>query len=133
MGYLEQLSERLPYSIAVEFRGGGWMDEDRRKSTLEILVRHGLSYVVADEPQGFKSSVPQAIACTAPLAVVRFTVEMQPIGRGASVAERFKYLYSENEPKAWVKPIHTLAQQAQQVHALMNNCYADYACGTPDN
>ncbi|MDQ4147803.1 MAG: DUF72 domain-containing protein [Pseudomonadota bacterium] len=43
VGYLEQLSERLPYPIAVEFRGGGWMDEDRRKSTLEILCAMALA------------------------------------------------------------------------------------------
>ncbi|MDQ3796112.1 MAG: DUF72 domain-containing protein, partial [Pseudomonadota bacterium] len=68
VAYLEQLSQRLPYPIAVEFRGGGWMDEDRQKSTLEILKGNDLAYVVVDEPQGFKSSVPQVIACTAPLA-----------------------------------------------------------------
>ncbi len=129
VAYLEQLPDKLPYPIAVEFRGGGWMDEDRQKSTLEILKRRGLSYVVVDEPQGFKSSAPPVVACTAPLAIVRFhgQNDLTWEKRGISPAERFKYLYSEEELKAWVGPIAELAQEAEQVHALMNNCYADYA------
>lgn len=129
VAYLEQLSQRLPYPIAVEFRGGGWMDEDRQKSTLEILKGNDLAYVVVDEPQGFKSSVPQVIACTTPLAVIRFHGHNAATweARGISPAERFKYLYSEDELKAWVRPIYQLASQADQVHALMNNCYSDYA------
>ena len=87
------------------------------------------TYAVVDEPQGFKSSVPQVIACTVPLAVIRFhghnTATWE--ARGISPAERFKYLYSEDELKAWVRPIYQLASQADQVHALMNNCYSDYA------
>jgi uncharacterized protein YecE (DUF72 family) len=129
VAYLEQLPDRLPYAIAVEFRGGGWMDADRQKSTLEILERRGLSYVVVDEPQGFKSSVPPVIACTAPLAVLRFHGHNDEnwVKRGISVTERFKYLYSEDELKTWVDPVRTLAQHADRTHVLMNNCYADYA------
>lgn len=129
VAYLEQLRDRLPYRIAVEFRGGGWMDTDRQKSTLEILSRHDLAYVVVDEPQGFGSSVPPVVACTAPLAVVRFHGHNDAAWekRGISPAERFKYLYREDELKKWVEPIYQLARQADQVHALMNNCYSDYA------
>jgi uncharacterized protein YecE (DUF72 family) len=127
--YLEQLKDKLPYTIAVEFRGGGWMDAERQKSTLEILKRNDLAYVVVDEPQGFKSSVPPVVACTAPLAVIRFHGRNAATWekRGISPAERFKYLYSEDELKEWVASIYHLAQEADQVHALMNNCYSDYA------
>ncbi|MGH8501473.1 MAG: DUF72 domain-containing protein [Gammaproteobacteria bacterium] len=129
VSYLEQLPDKLPYQIAVEFRGGGWMDEERQQSTLEILERKALAYVVVDEPQGFKSSVPPVLACTAPLAVVRFHGRNAQTWekRGISVTERFKYLYSEDELKEWIGPIRRLAAQADRVHALMNNCYADYA------
>jgi uncharacterized protein YecE (DUF72 family) len=127
--YLEQLKDKLPYTIAVEFRGGGWMDAERQKSILEILKRNDLAYVVVDEPQGFKSSVPPVVACTAPLAVIRFHGRNAATWekRGISPAERFKYLYSEDELKEWVASIYHLAQEADQVHALMNNCYSDYA------
>jgi uncharacterized protein YecE (DUF72 family) len=42
-----------------------------------------------------------------------------------SAAERFRYLYTEEELKGWVAPIRRLAEQAG-VHVLMNNCYGDY-------
>jgi len=129
VAYLEQLRDRLPYPIAVEFRGGGWMDEDRQKSTFEILRRRGLTYVVVDEPQVFKSSVPAVAACTATLAVVRFHGRNATTWekKGISAAERFKYLYREDELRAWIDRLLQLAQEAEQVHALMNNCYRDYA------
>jgi uncharacterized protein YecE (DUF72 family) len=129
VAYLEQLSDRLPYPIAVEFRGGGWMDEDRQKSTFEILRRRGLTYVIVDEPQGFKSSVPPVVACTATLAVVRFHGHNATTWekKGISAAERFEYLYTEDELRVWIDRLLQLAQEAEQVHALMNNCYRDYA------
>jgi uncharacterized protein YecE (DUF72 family) len=42
------------------------------------------------------------------------------------VEERFKYLYSESELREWVPKVERLANETQQVHVLMNNCYADY-------
>ena len=125
--YIRQLRDRLPYRIAVEFRGGGWMDEKHRGRTLDFLETLGLAYVTVDEPQGFRSSTPPVAACTAPLAVLRFhgrnaeTYEK----KGITVAERFRYLYSEEELRQWVEPVHDLAKKADQVHILMNNCYGD--------
>ena len=44
-----------------------------------------------------------------------------------TAAERFRYLYSEDELRGWVGPVRALAEQAERVHVLMNNCYRDYA------
>jgi uncharacterized protein YecE (DUF72 family) len=126
--YLEQLCERSDWPIAVEFRGGGWMTDNYRAETLALLQRLGFAYVVVDEPQGFRSSTPPVVAAPSPLAVVRFhghnaeTYEKPNI----SAAERFRYLYAEEELKNWVDPIRRLAEQAETVHVLMNNCYGDY-------
>jgi uncharacterized protein YecE (DUF72 family) len=46
--------------------------------------------------------------------------------RGITAAERFKYLYSEEELEKWVAPARELAGESKQLHVLMNNCYADY-------
>ena len=46
--------------------------------------------------------------------------------RGISAAERFKYLYDEDELRKWVGPARELAGESKQLHVLMNNCYADY-------
>ena len=126
--YLEQLRDRSGWPLAVEFRGGGWMTDNYRAETLALLEKLRLAYVVVDEPQGFRSSTRPVVAATSPLAVVRFhghnaeTYEKPNI----SAAERFRYLYTEEELKGWVAPIRGLAEQADRVHVLMNNCYGDY-------
>jgi uncharacterized protein YecE (DUF72 family) len=128
--YLKQLAERFPYRIAVEFRGGGWMkDEPSIERTIALLAELGLTYVVVDEPQGFKTSVPPIVAATSPtLSMIRFHGHNADTWekRGISAAERFRYLYSEEELEKWVEPAKELAGKSEQLHILMNNCYEDY-------
>jgi len=128
--YLKTLQGRLPdYDLAVEFRHGSWMTEEERGRSLGLLEGEGLSYVCVDEPQGFDSSVPPVCAATADIAVVRFH------GRNAetweekwiSAAERFAYRYTDGELAEWVPGIRELAATSRETHALMNNCYRDYA------
>ncbi len=129
LDYLDQLAERSSLPAAVEFRGGGWMVEGKRERTLERLRKLGMTYVVVDEPQGFKSSTPPVVASTSEeLAMVRFHGHNAENWEkpGLTAAERFQYLYSDDELGQWVKPVRELAGEAKQVHVLMNNCYADY-------
>jgi uncharacterized protein YecE (DUF72 family) len=128
---LAELPQRLPdYDCAVEFRHGSWLAEGERERTLSVLERHGLAFVCVDEPQGFSSSVPPVAAATADIAVVRFhgrntaTWEDRAI---TTAAERFAYKYSEDELAEWVPNLRQLAGSARETHALMNNCYRDYA------
>ena len=105
--YLEQLRDRSDWPLGVEFRGGGWMTGNYRASTLSFLEKLGIAYVVVDQPQGFRSSTPPVVAATSPLALVRFhghnaaTYEKPNL----SSAERFRYLYAEEELKAGIAPI----------------------------
>jgi uncharacterized protein YecE (DUF72 family) len=127
--YLRELAERFPYQIAVEFRGPTWMEEDRADRTLSLLSDLGMTYVVVDEPQGFKTSIPPVVAVTSPeLAVLRFHGRNADTWErpGLTAAERFRYLYSEEELEKWVEPARELAAGARQLHVLMNNCYEDY-------
>jgi len=129
VAYLREVAERSPARPAIEFRGAGWMKEDKRERTLELLREIGAAYVVVDEPQGFTTSVPPVVACTSPeLAMIRFHGHNAKTWekRGISAAERFRYLYSEEELRKWVTPARELAAEAKQLHVLMNNCYADY-------
>ena len=128
--FMEDLREWLPdFRIAVEFRQESWMKEIRRDRVLRFLKDHGYTYVVVDEPQGFPSSVPPVVAVTAPLALVRFHGRNRETWekKGISTAEKFRYLYERAELGAWVPGLHQLATQAKEVHAVMNNCYGDYA------
>ena len=129
--FLEALDARLPGSpLAVEFRQAGWMTEDRRARTLDFLRRNALVYVVVDEPQDTRASVPPVVAATADdLAVVRFHGRKKATWDrpGVSTTERFGYLYPPDELREWVPRLRDLAGRTRQVHALMNNCYRDYA------
>jgi uncharacterized protein YecE (DUF72 family) len=128
--YLKALGESFPYRVAVEFRGGGWMqDEASAEKTLALLRSLDFTYVVVDEPQGFKTSVPPTVAATSPaLAMIRFHGHNDETWEkpGISAAERFRYLYSEEELQRWVEPARELAGESEQLHILMNNCYEDY-------
>ncbi len=128
--FMEDLLEWVPdVPVAVEFRQQSWMSEFRRDRVLEFLKDHRLTYVAVDEPQGFTSSVPPVAVATAPLAMVRFHGRNQETWekKGITTAEKFRYLYERSELIPWVARIRELAQHAQEVHVIMNNCYGDYA------
>lgn len=128
--FMEDLREWLPDALlAIEFRQRAWMSDVRRERVLQFLKDHSLTYVVVDEPQGFASSVPPYSAATAPLAMVRFHGQNRETWekKGITTAEKFRYLYDRTELAPWVARIRELAQQASDVHVVMNNCYGDYA------
>jgi uncharacterized protein YecE (DUF72 family) len=127
--YVLECKERLgQYTMAVEFRNSAWMAEERdRERTLGFLLEHGLPYVCVDEPQGFRSSVPPVTAVTAPLAMVRLhgrNAEMWE-RKATTAAERFDYLYSEEELREWTPRVRELSEGAREVHVMFNNCYGD--------
>lgn len=116
--------------LAIEFRNATWMSERNREETFRFLSDNGLTYVCVDEPQGFPSSVPPVTAVTDPrLAIIRFHGHNAENWKkpGLTAAERFDYRYSKEELAAWAPRIRDLARDADEVHALMNNCYGDKA------
>jgi uncharacterized protein YecE (DUF72 family) len=126
--YLLACAERLgpEYRICVEFRHRSWLSDDNRAETLEFLINHDVPLVCVDMPQGYASSVPPVVAATANLAVVRFHGHSDK-WTSKDIHERFGYRYSLEELSAWVPRIQKLAEQAERVHVLLNNCYRDYA------
>ncbi len=122
-------SKMSGFNIAVEFRNSSWLNEKSREQTLNFLRENSLAFVCVDEPQGFSSSVPPVIAATSDIALVRFHGRNAKMweAKGISTAERFNYLYSEQELMEWVPGIRQLAAQTKQLHVLFNNCYEDKA------
>jgi uncharacterized protein YecE (DUF72 family) len=116
--------------IALEFRNRTWFDGKHREEVLDFERRNGLAHVVADEPQGFPSSIPALWEVTAPTAVVRLhgrnreTWDQKGL---SSSAERFNYLYCEDELTDLAEPIGDLATKAEWVHVLFNNNFTNYA------
>ncbi len=132
MRHIEECARRLDeYTVAVEFRNNSWLKEGDRGETLGLLREMNLPLVIVDEPQGFHSSMPLIWEGTSPdLAVVRFhghNEEMWMKKGLKSSAERFNYLYSEEELESFVEPVKALARTTKQVHAIFNNCYGDKA------
>ncbi len=126
---IEALRDRLPdYRVAVEFRSPRWLAEERdRERTLGLLEDRGLTFVSVDAPE--VSGLPRLFALTTPdLFVMRFHGRSDSTWKGGArtAAERFRYLYSEEELRELAQPIAEVAQEARESHLLMNNCYRDY-------
>lgn len=122
--YLEEVRDRLgPYRAAIEFRSDLWMDAEHQETTLAQLGDLGFSYVCVDEPQGFHSSVPPVAAVTNPaLGFVRFhgrNTEMWEARTNTS-SERFDYYYNAAELDEWTAKIGRIAEEAAEVHLIMN-------------
>ncbi len=130
--HLLYCADRLDdYRIAVEFRNRYWLDDRNRRQTLSFLRENGLAYVIVDEPQGFRSSVPQVWEVTNPeLSVFRLhgrNAEMWEAKGLASSSERFNYNYGDEELDEFVEPLGRLSEEAAAVHVTFNNNYGDYA------
>jgi uncharacterized protein YecE (DUF72 family) len=123
--YLEWSQEQLRGDeMLVEFRHGSWLDEEHRASTLRFLEEHGMTYVVVDAPQtGGKNVLPTVVAATSETAYVRFHGRNAETWnkRTGSAAERFDYLYSEEELSEWVPRLKELGGETQTVYAMFNN------------
>jgi len=117
------------FATAVEFRNASWLNEKNAERTLRFLRDREIAFVMVDEPQGFKSSVPPEVAVTSEdLALVRFHGRNRETWekKNISPAERFRYLYSRDELAEWVPKIREVASEAKEVHLMFNNCYANY-------
>lgn len=123
------LRERLPdYRVCVEFRSPRWLaepgDADR---TLRLLADAELAMVCVDAPE--VSGLPRRFdVTTEDLAVARFhgRADETWADTSGSAAERFKYPYSDGELAELATGAARLADQAREVHLLMNNCYRDF-------
>ena len=118
-----------PLPTAVEFRHVSWYED--AAGLTDWLRSLGAAEVVVDAPAGPETAPPWHPAVALPgLAYVRFH------GRNAdtwsapgltSSQERFRYWYSPRELAARVPDLTRLAQQASEVHVLMNNNSGSYA------
>jgi uncharacterized protein YecE (DUF72 family) len=125
---LERLPERLDGLTAmVEFRSPRWTSTPRdRERTFALLESLELAYVCVDAPPA--SELPRVLAVTHEPAVLRCHGRSDEAWKlvGGSAAERFRYLYDEDELHELAGSARQLAERAGETHVLMNNCYRDY-------
>lgn len=128
---IEALRQRYPdVRFAVEFRNKTWLYPKRSERVFSMLAAQLMTYVCVDEPQGEVGGLPPTVTVTTPeLCYLRFHGRNYEgwSRRGASVQERFDYLYSRDELQLWVDPTRKAAREAERVHAVFNNCVRNYA------
>jgi uncharacterized protein YecE (DUF72 family) len=123
--YLEWARDQLGADeMLVEPRHRSWFEEDIRTELLRWLEDHRMSWVVVDAPKVAAKNVPDTlVAVTTPLTYVRFHGRNAGTWnlRGGSAAERFDYLYDEEELREWVPTLRELSGQAEEAYAFFNN------------
>lgn len=123
--YLEWAKEQLRGDeMVVEFRHRDWLSAENRASTLSLLESLGATHVITDSPKTeAKNLVETVVAVTSPHAYVRFHGRNAKTWnvRGRSAAERFDYLYSDDELREWVKPLEEVAEATEEAYVFFNN------------
>ncbi len=128
--YIDFCRAQLPGDrLAVEFRHGSWLGA-RTQGTLALLAERDLSLVCVDAPHA-PSIVRTPYIATSDIAYVRLHGRNRQawFQRAGTAAQRFKYLYSEEELRecaAAVRRLHGVAGPPRVTYVIFNNCYADY-------
>src|SRR3954466_5722923 len=123
LDYLAWAREQLgDDEMLVEFRHRSWLDEENRAETLAFLESIDAGYVTVDAPKSdtAKNLIPTVAAVTSGAAYFRF--HGRNLGtwnkRGGSAAERFDYLYSDDELQEMVPTLKELAVTSEQAFAF---------------
>jgi uncharacterized protein YecE (DUF72 family) len=128
---LEPLLEELhPHAVAVEMRHRGWVERDRADALFGWLSEHGAAFVGVDAPPGEHVPImpPVDAVTTGRLAYLRMHGRnTDGYLRGKTVAERFGWVYSDEELEEIGGRARRLAEQAAEVAVMFNNNRADDA------
>ncbi|MFH9863279.1 DUF72 domain-containing protein [Streptomyces sp. NPDC017202] len=115
------------WPVCVEFRHPDWWRGEERRTTGELLRSYGFSAVAVDMEPSLPTAIPPVTPVTCErLAVVRFHGRSRAWGTG-SKEDRFRHEYTDDELRAWLPRVRALADRAERVHVLFNNCCADAA------
>ncbi len=118
------VSAFAPRRLAIELRNRRWVDEERMTDTLEWFDDQGVAFVCVDAPPGDATPImPPVDAVTRDdLAYVRMHGrDTQGYLNGRSVAERFGWIYGDDELEEIAGRARGLAEQAAEVHVFFNN------------
>jgi uncharacterized protein YecE (DUF72 family) len=108
----------------VEFRHRDWFEGAQTAETLSVLEELGAAHVIVDAPKtDAKNLIPTVLARTSKTVYLRFHGRNADTWnvRGTSAAQRFDYLYSDEELAEWVAPLEEVAEGAEQAFAVFNN------------
>ena len=122
---LTPLAERLREAgLAIELRNRDWVDEERLEQTLDWYESHGVTFVCVDSPPGdnFQILPPIDAVTRREAAYVRMHGRnTDGYLKGKTVAERFGWVYSDEELQEIAQRARSLAEDANEVHVAFNN------------
>lgn len=125
--WLELVREKLPdHRLAVEFRNWRWITPPERQRSLQFLKDHAISYVILDAP--WIKDWESPLSVTAPIAYMRLHGRNRKnwFKKGIETAERYRYLYKEEELKKWAEKLERTSEEAEETFVLFNNCYENF-------
>jgi uncharacterized protein YecE (DUF72 family) len=122
---LEPLAERLREpGLAIELRNRNWVEDDRLEQTLDWYEKHAVTFVCVDSPPGDNFQILPSIDAVTRRDVAYLRMHgrnTEGYVKGKSVAERFGWVYSEEELEELARRAKGLAEDADQVHVAFNN------------
>ena len=125
---LEELSpllERLsPHGVAVEFRHRGWVRDKRVERTLGYLSEHDAAFVCVDAPPGDHVPIMPSLDAVTSDRLAFFRAHgrnTEGYLRGKTVAERFGWVYADEELEEIAGRVRKLAEEVPQVTTMFNN------------
>jgi len=119
-----------PRPVAIELRHKGWVDAERREQTLAWFERTGAVFVCVDAPEGRAPTIMPNLDVVTDERVAYLRAHgrnAQGYTRGRSVAERFDYVYEDDELHEIAERAEQLAEEAGEVRVMFNNNKGDYA------
>ena len=122
---LEPLVELLQrHRVAIELRNRRWVDEERAPETLGWFDEHGVAFVCVDAPPADATPIMPPIDAVTHDDLAYFRIHGRNTHgylHGKSVAERFGWIYGDEELEEIAGRAHRLAEEAAEVHVMFNN------------
>jgi uncharacterized protein YecE (DUF72 family) len=125
LGELDSLAERLREpGLAIELRNRNWVEDEQLEPTLDWYESRGVTFVCVDSPPGdnFQILPPVDAVTRRDVAYLRLHGRnTEGYLKGKTVAERFGWVYSDDELKELAERALSLAGDAAEVHVAFNN------------
>ncbi|MDX8360846.1 DUF72 domain-containing protein [Cytobacillus sp. IB215316] len=125
--YLRYCRERMQeIPCALEFRHQSWFIDHYRHKTIQFMIQEGWIHSICDEPQAGEGSIPTILNTTnEQKTLVRFhgrNVHGWNKPNSSNWREiRYLYRYNDVELEQWIKNLHQLKKNSENIYVLFNN------------
>ncbi len=122
LDYMAEFKRRMgPVPVVIEFRNSSWVTPE----VFGFLRSQDLGYCIVDEPK-LPRLMPFVEEITSNIAYLRLHGR-NPHWFNAPVAERYNYIYTEDELRGFVPKIREISSKAGATFVFFNNCHGGKA------